>query len=477
MNGIVRDSELNSGLNPVAELVYGANLSRILVYFNHDRLREMYEDKTCPDLSKFTHKLKITNSGSIDNSKFVCGLWSSIDDSIKVRATSFDLIYFLIPMEWDNGKGFDYTRSFFNKDFYVQNFGGVYNDPKKLVSTDGSNWYQARNGYPWDEEGVYSNLTLSKEYDNFSSESGSSIVIGRQHFDIGNENIEIDLTDVVNNFILGNLNNYGIGIAFSPMTELVESEVENYIGLLTNKTNTFFEPYLESIYCDNISDDRSNFILGKDNKLYLYCNIGGNPTNLDEIPTCHVNDVEYEVKQETKGVYYIDINLSKRIYRPNTMLYDVWGNIIYNGEKHDDIELDFVTKPSNNYFNIGSTVKDTPKYVPSVYGIEDGEEIYRKDEVRKVNILARVPYTNNRSELVDEIYYRLYVKDGESEITVIPFMKADKTYLENYFMLDCNMLIPQKYYLDIRVCYNGETRTHKNVLSFKIINDFDNKYI
>ena len=57
--------------------------------------------------------------------------------------------------------------------------------------------------YNWDEEGVYSNETLSKEYDKFSSDCGSSIIIGRQHFDIGNENIKLDITDIFNKFITG----------------------------------------------------------------------------------------------------------------------------------------------------------------------------------------------------------------------------------------------------------------------------------
>lgn len=477
MTTIIKDSDLNTGLNPVSELLYGLNVSRILVHFDHKELKEMVDDKIFPNIQKFRHYLKITNSGSIDASKMNCGILSSIDDNVKIRTTSFDLIFFLIPQEWDNGRGFDFARTFFNKEYYAKDCSGIFTEAQRLISTQSSNWYQARNGYPWKEEGIYSNLTLSKEYDNFSSEEGSSIIIGRQHFDIGNEDINLDITDIVNSFIKGELENYGIGIAYSPMLEASDSNIENYVGFLTPKTNTFFEPYLETIYCDNISDDRANFILDKNNKLYLYCNIGGNPTNLDELPKCHVNDVEYEVKQYSKGIYYIDINLSKCNFKPNTMLYDVWSNIIYQGERLDDIELDFVLKSSNNFYNIGVNQRDVPNYVPSVYGIGGGEDIYRNGEVRKVNILARVPYTNNRCELIDEMYYRLYIKDGEREITVIPYMKCEKTFLENYFMLDCEMLIPQKYYLDVRIKYNGETRTHKNILEFNIVNSLNNKYI
>lgn len=474
-NTIIKDSKLNCGINPIGELLYGANVSRMLVYFDHERLQTLVNDKTCPDINKFKHYLKITNAGSIDGSQIHRKDTSSIDSSIKVRAASFDLIFFLIPQQWDNGKGFDYSRNFFNQSYYGKECNDVLADNQRLISTDGSNWYQARNGYNWESEGIYTNEFLSKEYDNFSSEEGSKIIIDRQHFDIGTENIKIDITKIVNKFINGELKNYGIGIAYSPMLEISDSVVENYCGFFTHKTNTFFEPYLETVYCDIISDDRTNFVLNKNNKLYFYSNIGGNTTNLDEIPKCHINDIEYEVKQFSKGIYYVDINLSQRDFKANTMLFDVWSNILYDGIKFDDVELDFTLKQSDTWFNFNSKIERVPSFVPSVYGISSNENIKRGD-IRKLGILARVPYTNNNSQLVDEIYCRLYVKDGEREITVIPFMKVNKTFNENYILIDTNMLIPHEYYIDVKFKYNMENIIHHNVLTFKIVDDLDNKY-
>ena len=308
----------------------------MLVYFDTCHIKKLVDEKICPDISKFKHTLKITNAGSLDFTQVHCNEISSITDNIKIRAASFDLIFFLIPKFWDNGKGFDYTKTFFNQGYYGKQCTGTKSDSSRLLSTDACNWYQARNGYLWDEEGIYSNLTLSKEYDNFSSEHGSKIIFARQHFDIGNENIYLDITDIFNKFMLGELENYGIGIAYAPMLELTEGAIENYTGFLTNKTNTFFEPHVESFYDDYVSDDRNNFALDKNNKLYLYCNIGGRTENLDELPTCEVEGKEYKVNQFSKGIYYIDINLSRNDFKPNTMLYDTWGNIIYQGTKLDD---------------------------------------------------------------------------------------------------------------------------------------------
>jgi hypothetical protein len=431
----------------------------------------MVNDKTCPDISKFKHYLKITNAGSIDFSQAHEKEISSISDAIKMRTSSFDLIFFLIPQQWDQGKGYDYTRTYFNEGFY----GHLEQDPARLISNEGCNWFQPRNAFKWAENGIYESVTLSKEYDKFSSDEGSDIIIARQHFDLGVENINVDITDVVNKFITMELPNYGIGIAFSPMLEMTECEIEHYVGFLTNNTPSFFEPYVESIYDDVITDSRSNFVLDKPNKLYLYCNVGGNLTNLDEIPTCEVNGNKYEVKQFSEGIYYIDITLSKNDFKANTMLYDTWGNIKYQGVTLDDVELDFVVKTPSVHFNIGNTIEETQKVIPTISGIKENENIKRGD-VRKVIIIPRVEYSKTMAELVDYMEARVYIKDGTRELDVLPYQRVNKTMNENYFLIDTNILLPQKYYIDVKVKYSQELIIHHNTLSFKITDDLNDKY-
>lgn len=450
-NTITLNSKLNTGLNPISELIYGNSLSRTLIYFDHNELLKYHKDGTYPYLSKFKHTLKITNSGSVDDSLIFK------NDTDKIRATSFDIILFLIPKEWDNGKGFDYNKTI----------------NAECLSEDGSNWYQAQNGVIWEEQGVYSNDTLLKEYDKFSFEGHSEIIIGKQHFDIGNENIEIDVTNIFNDFINGNLPNYGFGIAFAPMFENTYLSHDKYISFFTHKTNTFFEPYIESIYNDYISDDRSSFFLDKDNKLYLYCNIGGNLTNLDELPTCSIDSVNYDVFHHSKGIYYINVNLPSTKYKPNIMLYDTWGNIIINGVKQSDVELYFTIKPNNQYFMLGTDIYTPKKVVPSIYGITENEKIFRNNDIRKVCITSRINYDRYKTLLLDNMQYRIYIMDGNRELTVIPFTNVNKSYMENYFLLNCNTLLPQKYHVDIKYIYNQEIITNKNILQFHIVDNID----
>ena len=496
-NTIIKESKINTGINPISELVYGLHTTRMLFYFDHSKIKEMVENGIFPNVDKLKHTLHITNAGSLDFTQLHEKNASSIGNGIKKRATSFDIIFFLVPQEWDRGKGFDYTKNAFNIDYFDTKNK---HNASRLVSYDGSNWYQPKNGYKWPEDGIYSTDTLSKEYDKFSSEIGSEIIIGRQHFDIGNENISLDITDIFNKFITGELENYGIAVAFTPDFEntseknaytyyRTESLQDNYVGFLTDKTNTFFEPYVETEYSDYISDDRANFVIDKDNKLYLYCTIGGKLTNLDELPKCTVSgDVyseenggyeefskDYEVKQHSTGVYYIDINLSHSDFEPNTMLYDTWTNIIYHGTKLSDVGLDFTLKQPSVWFNIGNSIEDEPTFTPQVFGIADNEEIKRGD-VRKLGVITRVNYTPNQVQNIDGIEARLYIKDGEREIDVIKWEHLNKTITESYMIIDTNMLIPQNYYVDIKINYGMQSIIHHDKIHFKIVDDLNNKY-
>jgi len=475
VNTIIKDSSLNTGLNPISELIYGANLTRMLIHFNLDDVKTTLEQNGVFDLSNVKHILKMTNCGTIEKKCLFDTQDSMVTEGIKLRSSSFDLIFFLIPQEWDEGKGFDYNLTYFNQGYNFSQCCSLPTDTSKLISTDGCNWFQARNGYKWDEEGVYDNQTLSIEYDNFSSESGSTIIIARQHFDKGAENISVDISDVVNKFIKGDLMNYGIGVAYTPMTELNEDINENYISFFTNYTNSFFEPFLETSYDDTILDDRNNFILNKKNRLYLYANIGGILTNLDELPTCEINGILMDVKQASEGVYYVELMLSSNDYQDNIMLYDLWSNIKYKGITLNNVELDFVTKSPSIYFNIGNNIQSTVHFKPLLSGIQYNEKILRGDR-RKINVVSKQEYQRNIASIVDDMEYRLYVKDGEREITVIEYQKIHRTFNENYFIIDTKMLVPQKYYIDVKYKYNLENIINKNCLSFEIINDVSQKY-
>ena len=51
-NTIIKDNASNTSLNPVMELNYGKMLTRGMIYFDHNKVKQMVEDKIYPNISK-----------------------------------------------------------------------------------------------------------------------------------------------------------------------------------------------------------------------------------------------------------------------------------------------------------------------------------------------------------------------------------------------------------------------------------------
>lgn len=455
---ILKDSEYNTGLNPVAELNYGNGVTRALIHFNIDELKSLYADKTFVDLTYLTHTLKLTNCGSVNNDIHDAPVSSSLCGR-KERATSFDILLFKLPNHWDGGKGVDFIT-----DFWITE--------NHKVSTSGCNWFQRVNGGEWDEEGIYSSDFLSKELDKFSANE-ESVIIARQHFDVGNEDFEFDITNYVNKLILGEEENYGLGMCFTPLLESLKTDTQQYVGFFTCHTNTFFHPYLESSYNDVINDDRDCFILGKTNRLYLYCYDGEEYYNLDELPSCVIDGLEGKditIKQQEKGVYYAEFCIKKGEAEPNTILYDKWFNLSINGEMMDEQEFEFVVLPPKKMFNRENEARE--EYQPSLSGIYDGESL-PVGVKNKISVVFRKKYTTNNYKVLKDGMYRIYVKEGKKEINVIEWHPIEKRFLENRFYIDTNDLIPNKYFIDI--LYNGNI--YRSVSEFEVVSNITHRYL
>lgn len=465
-NTIFSECEDNFGLNPIGMLHYGRELSRCLLYFNTDKMEK-----------GGIHTLKLTNCGSIDQRTFDELVFTANDNEPKERACSFDIILFKIQQEWDSGKGFDKST-----DYWLVG--------KNASSTNGSNWFYAKNGKTWNkldehhnpiidesgetiaEDGIYSNEYLSLEYEKYKNKE-DSIIIGVQHFNYGNENVNIDITSFINDILDKKWVNNGIGIAFSPDIENLSTKHTQYYGFFTNNTNTFFHPVVESRYNDStINDNRYSFYIGKANKLYFYANLGGILTDLDKSPICEIKGVQYPSKRLKTGVYYIDIKLSSDV-QDNEIIYDTWSNLYYQEEPLDDVELEFVAHKKNDFFQLGEyTVKNT-NIAPSLSGINDHEQLYQGDE-RTVYVKFCISYSQDY-ELLNNCEYRLYVKDGKREIDVIDWDSIETIGKINSFQIKTSELIPNQYHVDIKAKIGTDNRIFKDKLVFTVVNNSTNQ--
>lgn len=452
-NTLVYNSEFNTGLNPVCELFYGGNInkeffSRFIFQFNTDRLKSLYDDKTFADISKLKHTLRLTNTGAFDKD-----LMGKKTCDGKDRSYSFDLELHPISNEWDEGNGYDYQTT-------------NVSDGKSQKIIGPSNWTFSKYNFGW--SGPNSPTYIG------STATGTTIT--SQHFEHGNENIEMDITDLVNGYITGDTNN-GLVLSYPYDLETTPIKESRYVGFFTRHTQTFYEPHVETIYDNPIKDDRTQFYMDKTNKLYLYVYLGGKLTNLDNLPLVEIigdnGDVIIDsssttVTQVSKGVYCTEITIDSSNATNCLQYTDVWSNIEIDGKPRPDVELEFIANDSLEYFNIGDSDEISKRVNVNVTGILNQEDIVRGD-IRKVYVSTVIPYTINQKQVVDSLKYRLYTKEGTNEFTVIDYQDINKANVNNYFLIDTISLVPGRYYIDIKTEINQEVNTFKNTINFNIV--------
>ena len=245
----------------------------------------------------------------------------------------------------------------------------------------------------------------------------------------------------------------------------------------TRHTQTFYEPYLETNYNDLIEDDRNRFVLGKTNKLYLYLFDEGNPINLDESPSVDILDSNGDeiagltgltTCQRTKGVYEVVIPPLNGYQTPCTFS-DRWYNLELNGFTIPNILNDFVLYPFKTSIQIGTDSVDPKLYGFDFYGIKQDEKILNTD-IRKVGVIIKQAYTTNKLINNVDAYYRVYVREGQTEVQVQDWTKLNRTPNEYYFIFDTRDKIPNEYFIDIKVVSSGEINTYKREIKFQVVN-------
>lgn len=470
-NTIISNSLTNTGRNPVTELFYGSlatsqypnGYSRFIFDLDLSLLQEKITDgtisSTCTDV--MTHTLRMTNT-----STFNLETLNTTTSQGRLRATSFDLILFRIPgnQSWDEGVGYDFADLIYD-----------YSNSDRNFSTRPSNWIQTNTLSGWTSQGIYNNNNSG------STPYSALTIVDTQYFQFGNENISFDMTDEINNILNGSLTNVtGWGIAYLPQVENLTGLTENYeVQFFTRHTQTFYEPYLETTYDDLIEDDRNTFSLGKVNKLYLYLYEDGNPINLDSLPSVSISDANgtqilglstpnLDVCQRTKGVY--EVIIPPLIgYQTPCSFYDVWSDLTLNGFSLPDVTNSFVVRPLSSSIQVGTTTQDPKVYGFDFYGIKQDEKIYNTD-IRKVGVVIKQAYTTQKLLPNVSAYYRVYVREGQTEVEVQDWTKINRTPNEYYFIFDTRDKIPNEYFIDLKVTNTGEVNTYKKQIKFQIVN-------
>lgn len=444
-NTLIQNNELNVSQNPVGEISYGTTqktVSRIIFKVDLEPLMDKIIAEGIHPASIKSHKLVLTNT--IAQRPDLLG-GHSYSTEIE-RASSFSLDLFTVIEDWDEGAGYTFQ---FNDDAFI-------NLPKSA-----SNWKFRKTNLPWMTEGAY------------ATGSTGSTVIASQAFPKGNEDVEMDVTAYVNDILYSGATDNGLGLKMPFAIEALSTLKRQSVAFHVKNTNTFFEPYIETIIDDSIKDDRNFFYMDKMNDLYLY----SNQDNIT-ISAVTINDFNGNmfmiipasgVTRVKAGIYKISLSIPSSLYPDAVLFKDIW-TITQNGSVKN-ISKDFYLINQESFYNFDLSNRLTPdNYHFSFFGIKSGEYIKRGSR-RRVDVNVKQLYKNQDSNYPLNLEYRLFIKQSaDVQIDVIPFTSLDRTVAGYEFILDTSWLIPQDYFLELKIS-DGTVFSIKDSIGFTIVSD------
>lgn len=448
---LIRNSYTNSSRNPVIELSYGGTtnsattyVSRYVLNVDLDELKSKITSNTINQSTVQSHILKIKNCISLNDG------YIGVDFITSKRASGFDLAFIKLDEAFDEGTGYDY----------------IYNDNQYReveLNKSSANWYNRRNPQiTWSQTGAFTGTT----YD-----LSASTILTSQRFEIGNEDIEVDITDYVNGILFsGNVNN-GICIAYSANTETLTSVTKNVVTFFSKYTQTFFEPFLETTYDDRVNDDLCCMNFDVENDFYFVSQSSISDMLKFEIIDSN-DDIIYTTTtgftQLNNSNYKINYTVDSEIYQDKEIFTYRWYYV--QNSKYKILEKQF--NISKIDLNDGTSMTYGTEVFINVLGIKQNEIITKKVGLKRLIFKPkRLIETRILKNIIGDIEFRIYVNQGKNQIDVIPFTKASKVNDEYFTEIDFSWFISHDYTIEIRgLDKNGVQYPNTNYVKFRVTN-------
>lgn len=448
---LIKNSFTNNSRNPIIELSYGGSenssttvYSRYVFNVDLDKLKHKVTSNTINQSTIQSHILKIKNCIALNDG------YIGVDFISSKRASGFDLAFIKLEEAFDEGTGYDY----------------IYNDNQYReveLNKSAANWYNRRNPQiTWVQPGVFTGNTNSLPL---------SGILTTQRFEIGNEDIEVDITDYVNGILFSGQTNNGICISYSANTESLTSETKNVVTFFSKYTQTFFEPYLETTYNDRVNDDLCCMNFDVENDFFF---VSQSPvSDVTEFRIIDSNDTT--IYTTTTGItqlnnynYKVSYTLDSENYQDKEIFTYRW--YYQQNGKYKILEKEFnITKID---LNDGSSLTYGSEVFINVLGIKQNEIISKKVGLKRLIFKAkRLIETRILKNIIGDIEFRIYVNQGKNQIDVIPFTKASKVNDEYFTEIDFSWFISHDYTIELRALdKNGVQYPNSNYVKFRVTN-------
>jgi len=303
----------------------------------------------------------------------------------------------------------------------------------------------------------------------------NSLNYSTQHFDIGNEDIDMDITNIVKDWLSGGSTNYGLGVSYRRDYELLSTDTRYISSFFTKHTNTAYKPFIEVNYNQSFVDDRSDVTNNRACRLFLYTFSGHNPMNYYSASTVSIKTYAganiYSGLTPTQletGVYYVDVWMSGA--SKGQQYRDVWHGVTFNPGYDQQDYNQFFTVQDNFYFTNAPRVNN---YSITTYGLDNGAIVSNAETIR-IYADVRVNFSTNYPKTNYNLQYRLVMNNQEAVIPWTSFNSAViNNCVSNYLVLETDWLLPnQTYELQMRVSELGTIREMPEKIKFKIMRSF-----
>jgi len=302
---------------------------------------------------------KIPSSGSVD---FYLKMFNAPHGETLPR--QFNLIVSPVSRSWQAGVGLDHE-----------------NGSDITRNGEGANWINASSASVW--------TTAGGDYLNTLTSS--------QFFDEGLEDLEINITPLVESWLAGTIPNYGVGVALSSSHENTNRSF--YTKRFLARTSEFFfsRPIIEARWNSSTTDDRDKFFTTSpllsttDNThtVYLYNYVGGQLKNIPGISSGSIYLQVYTSASEgtlvntipspvtggwvSTGIYSASFELNTT----KSVVYDRWfsGSIVYHTGSINPLAYDSL----DHYL-------ETRGYVTSITNLKPS---YSNKETARIRLFIR----------------------------------------------------------------------------------------
>ena len=288
------------------------------------------------------------------------------------------------------------------------------------------------------------------------------------YFDRGHEDLELNVTPLVEEWIAGTKANYGLGVFLSSSHENALSSSYTKKFFARGSEYFFQRPVIEAQWDSSIRDNRASFWSSSSlapasdnlNTIYLYNIVRGSYTNIPGVGTGSIYLQIWDEKSAgtqltstpiTGGYYSTGIyTASFALQTTESYVYDRWFSAGLTTTYHTgSIKVNKL---------VGSNINANPQYLISMPNLKGS---YTQAETARFRLFVRqrnwcpTVYTKvvaeSEGEIVENVYYR--VSRVPDELTVIDYGTGSLNHTRmsydvsgSYFDLDISLLQPGYMY-------------------------------